>query len=112
MINRFVKERDGSCRQAAVFVFHGVTACDNDYGNVFSFIHPPQPIHNEKSVPANAATVGYIRWKVNVEQDQIGPFPPRSADGFPTIERGKNIEAMRLEFNGVCLQQDAVIIDE
>ena len=99
MIDRFLKESNGSCCIAAVLVFHGVTARDDDNGDVFSFIHPPQPIHDEKPVPGNAAAVGYVWWKVDVQQDEIGPFPPDSADGFPAIEGGKSLVTMRAEFD-------------
>src|SRR5688572_11608228 len=72
VVNRLVEEGGRAGFPRPFLVFGRIAACDDDDRYMRRLIHSLEPCHDEESVPGHAATVPDVRWKTDVEQDQVG----------------------------------------
>jgi len=112
VVDRFLEKGGRPGGQRAVLVFCGVTSGNNDHRCGLYLIHPAEPLDHPKAVPRNSATVPDIRWKADVQQDQVGPLPPNHAQGLRAIQRGDHLIIVRCQLHRKRLEDHFVVIHD
>jgi hypothetical protein len=108
VIDRFLKESDGASQGCALPDSGIVTARDDHNGNLFRGIQPAKPFHDTEPVPRYAHD---FRWKCEIQQDKIGMLFADHRYRLRAIHGGQDLEAGPLQFQGDCLDNDLVIIN-
>src|SRR5262245_9388255 len=96
--------------QRLLFELHRIASRDDDDRDVLAFVHPTNPIHDEKSVPRHSAAVGHVRRETEIEQNEIRPVFADGADSVRTIKGCEHIVAGSLQFEGERLDDERVVV--
>jgi hypothetical protein len=107
VVNRLVEKRHRTAAGSPFLVFWVFADGNDDDRNSFGRVQPLQPFHDTKTVPRHAVHVGR---KNEVQQNQIGIFPPCGGDGLCAIQGRDDLIADRLKFQGNCLEGDLAVI--